>query len=206
MLLRTFLLIVAISIFLSSKSQSQEKIHLHFDKGTYVPGEIIYFKAYLLYNNQPSFLSTNFYVAAYTDDGKLLQQKQYPIFESTCIGDFSLPDSINDRTIRIRAFTKGLQIADTTYFYEHTLHILQQQVAQKIKNTVAKINLQFFGVNLSECRLFGYYKKLHWLLVSCTMPRFLPSLELACIEIVRPAPASRVSQLGRKASATPSLS
>lgn len=144
MLLRTFT-IVCIILCLANTVKSQEKIHLHFDKETYVQGDIIYFKAYLLYNSQPSFLSTNFYVAAYTDDGKLLQQKQYPIFESTSFGDISLPDTINSRTLRIRTFTKGMQIADTAYYYERTLHILQQQAAQKIKNSGAKINLQFFA-------------------------------------------------------------
>jgi hypothetical protein len=120
-----------------------EQIHIHFDKQIYLPGESIYFKTYLLYNNQPSFLSTNFYIATYTSDGKLLQQKQYPIFDGICNGDFSLPDTIQSNTIRVRAFTKGLQLVDSTNFYEHVLYV-QTKTAPVLKTKDSKTAMQFF--------------------------------------------------------------
>ncbi|HQW93419.1 MAG TPA: hypothetical protein PKY28_09990, partial [Ferruginibacter sp.] len=43
----------------------QEKIHIHFDKEFYLPGETIWFKAYLFEENLPSERSTNFYAALY---------------------------------------------------------------------------------------------------------------------------------------------
>ena len=41
----------------------QEKIHIHFDKESYLPGETIWFKAYLFEENLPSEKSTSFYAA-----------------------------------------------------------------------------------------------------------------------------------------------
>lgn len=107
--------------------QAQEKAHLHFDKQHYLPGDTVFFKAYLFYKGLPSFLSTNFYVAAYADDGSLFAQKQYPVFDGTCNGDIALPDTLQGQGIRIRVFTRGLSAEDSTSFYEQRLELIQQQ-------------------------------------------------------------------------------
>jgi hypothetical protein len=39
----------------------QEKVHLHTDKEGYLPGETIWFKAYIMADELPSSFSTNFY-------------------------------------------------------------------------------------------------------------------------------------------------
>ena len=126
MIIRIFVSIVTLSIFLIGKSQAQEKIHLHLDKDIYLPGETIWFKAYLFYNNQPSFLSTNFYLAVYDDEGKLLHQKHYPIFGGTCNGNIALPDTLTTNTLRLRAVTKGLLLADSSNYYERTVTVFKK--------------------------------------------------------------------------------
>lgn len=107
-------------------AQPAEKIYLHIDKYIYLPGETIWFKAYLLYNNQPSFLSTNFYLAMYDDNGKLIHQKYYPIFNGTCNGDVDLPDTLTTNTLRLRVFTKGLLLTDSNNFYERVVTVFQK--------------------------------------------------------------------------------
>ena len=52
---------------------SQEKIHIHFDRESYLPGETIWFKAYLFEEYLPSTKSTNFYASLYDENGKLIQ-------------------------------------------------------------------------------------------------------------------------------------
>ena len=55
------------SINLYGTNFPQEKIHIHFDKEVYLPGETIWFKAYVFEENLPSERSTNFYAALYDE-------------------------------------------------------------------------------------------------------------------------------------------
>jgi hypothetical protein len=122
-----------------------EKIHLHFDKDIYLPGETVWYKGYIFFNNLPSFLSTNFYVAVYNDDGRLLQEKQYPIFEGTCNGDFKIADTLQTHHLRIRAYTKGLVVNDSTRVYERVIPVYQKEPAIPNVSTAGKnITLQFY--------------------------------------------------------------
>src|SRR4051812_16576237 len=73
---------------------SFQTMHVHFDKDIYLPGETVWFKAYLYNVNEISFAATNFYTAIYDEKGKLIQQKQYPIIDGSCNGDFEIPDTI----------------------------------------------------------------------------------------------------------------
>ena len=43
----------------------KEKIHVHFDRPYYNTGDTLFYKAYLLAVNEPSFLSKNLYVECY---------------------------------------------------------------------------------------------------------------------------------------------
>jgi hypothetical protein len=123
-----------------------EKIHLHFDKDIYLPGETIWFKAYIFFNNQPSFLSTNFYTAVYDDGGRLLQEMQYPVFEGTCNGDFKIADTLKTQSLRIRVYTKGLVITDSARFYERVIPLYKNEPPKQILQPASKnIILQFYA-------------------------------------------------------------
>ncbi|GAB2818110.1 Plug domain-containing protein [Ferruginibacter profundus] len=102
---------------------SFEIMHVHFDKDTYLPGETVWFKAYLYNVNAISIAATNFYAAIYDDKGKLIQQKQYPIVEGSCYGDFVIPDSIESNRIQFRAFTKAMIIEDSTNVYQKIINV-----------------------------------------------------------------------------------
>ena len=123
---------------------SFQTMHVHFDKDIYLPGETIWFKAYLYNISEISFAATNFYTAIYDEKGKLIQQKQYPILEGCCTGDFEIPDTIQSTRIQFRAFTKAMIIDDSNNVYEKILMVYNKKnntdsiVVNKTKN------LQFF--------------------------------------------------------------
>jgi hypothetical protein len=50
----------------------QEKIHIHFDKDGYLPGETVWMNAYLLNDGRPSAVSKNLYFDWTDVDGRLL--------------------------------------------------------------------------------------------------------------------------------------
>ncbi|MEI9957250.1 MAG: hypothetical protein WDM90_13325 [Ferruginibacter sp.] len=97
--------VVENTINLYGQNFPQEKIHIHFDKESYLPGETIWFKAYVFEEYQPSSRSTNFYASLYDADGKLIQQQLCPIFGGTASGHFQIPDSLQSKQLICRAFT-----------------------------------------------------------------------------------------------------
>ena len=123
---------------------SFQTMHVHFDKDIYLPGETIWFKAYLYNVSEISVAATNFYVAIYNEKGKLLQQKQYPILEGSCNGDFEIPDTIQSTRIQFRAFTKAMIIDDSNNVYEKKLTVYNKENSSD-SIAINKIkNLQFF--------------------------------------------------------------
>lgn len=141
-LLPLFLLCFRLS---TVQAQQVESIHVHFDKDIYLPGETVWFKAYLYYRNRPSYISTNFYIGMYDEAGMLLQQKQFPVLDGTCAGDFVIPDTVQAQTIRFRAFTKGLLLAGPERFYERTLMVYQKgKQFPLLPASPGEITLRFF--------------------------------------------------------------
>jgi hypothetical protein len=107
----------------TAASQVRETIHFHFDKDIYLSGETIWFKACLYNNTRPAITSTNIYTAIYDAAGKLLQQKQYPIFESVANGEFTLPDTLSNGSIIFRAFTKTMLQQDSLHAFQRVITI-----------------------------------------------------------------------------------
>jgi len=123
---------------------SLETMHIQFDKDIYLPGETIWFKAYLRNTTGISFLSTNLYIGIYNDKGTLLQQKQYPIIQGAGNGDFELPDTIKGKAIQVRAFTKTMIDGDDKNFCQNVLTIYQKSNIAN-RNTILKNKqLQFY--------------------------------------------------------------
>jgi hypothetical protein len=57
---------------------SPEKIYLQYDKQSYIAGETIWFKAYIMDGLLPSTKSTVLCVELINDSGKTVQKKFYP--------------------------------------------------------------------------------------------------------------------------------
>ncbi len=112
------------SINLFGTNFPQEKIHIHFDKESYLPGETIWFKAYLFEENLPSERSTNFYAAIYDDKGKIIKQQLSPIFMGSTDGHFIIPDTIKSTRIICRAYTSWMLNFDTTMLFSQAIKII----------------------------------------------------------------------------------
>jgi hypothetical protein len=131
------------NIFNRDTISSFQTMHVHFDKDIYLPGETIWFKAYLYNVLEISTAASNFYAAIYDDMGKLLQQKQYPIIGGTCNGDFEIPDSIQGSRIQFRAFTRAMIQNDNNNIYTRILSVYNKEGALNIPDK-KNIQLEFF--------------------------------------------------------------
>ncbi len=122
----------------------QEKIHIHFDKEVYLPGETIWFKAYIFEENLPSERSTNFYAALYDEDGVLIQDQLSPIINSTSDGHFDIPDSLGSKQLICRAYTSWMLNFDTTFLFTKAIKLINKNAKDDIEKAAKTVSLQFF--------------------------------------------------------------
>lgn len=131
-------------IAFSSHAQPNERMHVHFDKDIYLPGETVWFKAYLYAEGRSSTASTNFYAAIYDEKGKLVQQKMYPIVDGTSNGEFQLSDTLLANRLQFIAFTKTMYAADSNDRYKRILEVYQKPQSPTTIVTDNNIQVQFF--------------------------------------------------------------
>ncbi|MGC4101264.1 hypothetical protein [Ferruginibacter sp.] len=110
----------------------QEKIYLHFDKSYYNAGETIWFKAYLTTDNLASTLSKTVYAELIDNKGTVLQKKMMPVYESGGASHFELPDTLNNTSLYVRAYTSWMLNFDSSLMYLKAIQIVPYNAAKKI--------------------------------------------------------------------------
>ena len=123
----------------------QEKIHLHTDKETYLPGETIWFKAYILADDLPTTQSSNLYVDLIDATGKLVEHKTMPILAATADSYFKLPDSSTQNKYTLKAYTTWMLNFDTAFIYKKTITVFNNQAPEKTNEEKTTVALQFFA-------------------------------------------------------------
>ncbi|MBC7722343.1 MAG: hypothetical protein H7068_09990 [Pedobacter sp.] len=129
-----------------------EKAYLHIDREYYVPGDDVWFKAYLLnaQTNYPIYTSNNLYVELIAPDASLTSKEVIRLENGIGNGDFKLPDSLTAGTYRIRAYTNWMRNFGDNFIFERTIKIGSKTIAATNKKqfgkTTANSNprLQFF--------------------------------------------------------------
>src|SRR5450755_3541468 len=82
----------------------QEKLHIHFDKDTYLPGETVWMKAYLMSDGRPSTVSKNLYFDWTDADGRLLLHSISPITEGGAASYFKIPSWVKKGVLHIKVY------------------------------------------------------------------------------------------------------
>jgi len=121
-----------------------EKLHLHSDKETYLPGETVWFKGYILADGLPTTVSTSLYADLLDSKGKLIEHKSMPVLAATADSYFTLPDSSTETVYTIRAYTMWMLNFDTALIYRKTITVVNTAIAANT-TTVAPASLQFFA-------------------------------------------------------------
>lgn len=127
-----------------SENYGQERIYLQFDKSTYIPGETIWFKAYLMNGFFPADESKNFYADWTDDQGKLLFRTISPIIEATTNGQFDIPKNYKGGYVHVKAYTKWMLNFDSAFLYDKDIVILGQKGNSPIVKNKPVPMLQFF--------------------------------------------------------------
>jgi len=121
--------IYIISLLLSSflsHSQPQEKVFVHTDKDTYLAGEILWMKLYVVdgATRRPGMLSHSAFVEILSDEQKPVLQARIALDSGTGNGSFQLPFSLHSGNYWLRAYTNWMKNSPADSWFEKHLVIL----------------------------------------------------------------------------------
>ncbi|GAA3992975.1 hypothetical protein [Mucilaginibacter dorajii] len=132
----------------------QEKVFVHTDKSTYLPGEIIWFKVYVV---DASFhrlfnLSKVVYVDVVDNAHNALLQAKIAIADGTGSGSLYIPVSTSNGSYRFRAYTNWMKNFGPDYYFDKNITIVNPLKSPEAaaKEIAPVYNAQFFpeGGNL----------------------------------------------------------
>ncbi len=88
-----------------SEKYPQEKIHLVFNKNSFVAGENLWLKSFVFSGYDLSPISTSMFVELYDNNKTQISKKILPLLNGQGSGSFSLPESLKEGVYYIRAYT-----------------------------------------------------------------------------------------------------
>lgn len=130
-----FLLFISVASF--SQRQGPENIYLHTDKTLYLPGEILWFKPYVVQavSRKPTFESAVIYVEVADKDGHaVLQAKVENKPESG--GSLYIPQGIQSGAYSLKAYTMAMKEEQLCFTKElHIINPYQERPAADLSGT-----------------------------------------------------------------------
>ena len=120
-----------------------EKLYIQYDKPSYAPGETVWFKAYLLADNNTDNISKTLYVDFIDATGRLLKHCVQPIYQSSASGDFNVPLEYKNQLVYVKAYTRWMLDFDSSFLYRKAIHVVQSRPSLKENKLVLKTNAQF---------------------------------------------------------------
>ena len=121
----------------------QEKVHVHFDKSYYNPGETIWFKAYLISGTTLSGISKNFYAEILNDKGVVLQRITAPVINSSAASSFAIPAAYTGQGLHFRGYTTWMLNFDTTFIFHKQIAVIGNNV-KPLAAAANTSNISFF--------------------------------------------------------------
>ncbi|WP_143065268.1 hypothetical protein [Mucilaginibacter gossypiicola] len=117
--------------------QKFSKIYIHFDSDNYVPGDTVWFKAYLIQAGNIKEVPRNFYFEIYTPNGHLEKRVTAPIYESTASGSVILPDTKGLQDVYCRAYTLNFLKETNGNGYIKRITVSQVNVSRTSQDSTA---------------------------------------------------------------------
>lgn len=158
----SFFSVIFLCIFNFSFSQEEEKlvksytdyhktareiVYLHLNKSTYIKGEDIGFKAYVLdkRNKKPSIYTSNLYVVIEDSNNAIVKQKLVRVKEGVASNIFEVDSSFSSGTYNIKAYTNWMLNFNEKNYYSESIQILDPNNKDTVDTVLAEndIDAQF---------------------------------------------------------------
>ncbi len=107
-----------------AEKNSPERVYFHYDKASYVAGETIWFKAYLMEGLLPADETKNIYIDFIDENGTPLLHALSPLVDGVTHGQFDIPVDYKSNSIRVRAYTRWMLNFDTAFLYNKSLPVI----------------------------------------------------------------------------------
>ena len=110
-----------------------EKVYLHSDRGSYYPGDDIWFKAYLVDASERllSDHSNNLHVELISPSSEIIDSRIVKVNEGLGNGDFKLPEKIQSGMYRLRAYTNYMRNFGDQIFFNKDITVINSSDAEK---------------------------------------------------------------------------
>lgn len=115
-----------------------EEVYVMTDRETYIAGETLWFKAWLICRKSSALSSSSkiIYCELVNPENKLVVQKRLYNDKGSCLGQFNLPDALSSGTYTIRAYTSWMKnfipdncfMKDINIYNAHNLKSFRQKI------------------------------------------------------------------------------
>ncbi|WP_415327594.1 hypothetical protein [Chryseobacterium sp. MMS23-Vi53] len=120
----------AIEIF--TDKYPQEKVHLIFNKNSYIAGENLWFKSFVFDGYSPSTISTSLFVELYDSNKTQISKKLIPLIHGEGSGSFSLPENLKEDIYYIRAYTTWMTNFNEDFQALRSITVYNPNSSQKL--------------------------------------------------------------------------
>lgn len=130
-----------------NQSTVQEKVFVHTDKSVYMPGEVLWFKAYVVNagDHKPFDLSKVAYVDVLDSKQNAVMQAKIALTNGLGNGSVYIPVSLTNGNYKLRAYTGWMKNFNADYYFEKNITIVNplKSPDAPAKATIA-YDVQFF--------------------------------------------------------------
>ncbi|MEO1031146.1 MAG: hypothetical protein AAFX55_07060 [Bacteroidota bacterium] len=124
----------------------REVVYLHLNKSTYIIGETLGFKAYVLDKNdkKPSVITSNLYVTLEDATQNIIKQKLIEVQDGVASNTFEIDSLFSKGNYRIKAYTNWMNNFNEHNYFTAPIIIKDQIVAKPVVNAIeSSIDAQF---------------------------------------------------------------
>jgi len=128
-----------------------EKVYLHTDRDFYHPGDVVWFKSYVVdgLTHIPMNSSNNLHVELISPSSIVFDSRIIRLDNGLGTGDFNLPDSLRSGKYRLRAYTNYMRNFGDQLFFSKEITIISGtdpmgKVASDIKSTNGDVEISFY--------------------------------------------------------------
>ena len=129
-------------------NRHKEKVYLHTDKSTYIIGETLWFKAYLIDAATHTLNSSSkvLYVQLVDEDGQMLKQQRVQLIDGIGKGQLFISPDITSNTHLLKAYTSWMRNNDNDFIYSKSITVINPSVPISNKNIelATNSNIVFF--------------------------------------------------------------